>query len=588
MRCFICGCFALLTLWAEAQPGGFRPDTLADANPWTNTAFAERGSSFQFAVIGDLTGGYRKGVFPKAVDKANALAPEFVMSVGDLIEGYTLDTVQIQRWWQQFDGWAEGLDKPFFYVPGNHDLSNARMTRLWEERYGRTYYHFHYQNVLFLVLNTEDGAPSRISPEQAAYFRRVLAAHPEVSWTLLFLHKPLWQQGAEGFLAIEAALAGRPYTVFAGHTHRYLKQQRKGRDYYILGTTGGGSPLHGPAFGQLDHLAWVTMGPDGPKVANLTLDGILPDDIVTEESAPLAECMLKSSRFTYDPMVETQMGSQWATTLRFRNHCDEPLRIQGRFYEHSQLAPNWAQVDTVIAAGGAWAKALRLSSAEEQWGHELAPLGWDWSVRTLDEAYEQARLQPLSIAKANYCETLPTDVAIDGRWEEWGAADYQAPAELGYYPSTWQGVADCGLAARVAADEANLYLALKVQDEDTLYTPYRHSWEQEGALLELTLPDQQRIRLGFSPTDSLLVDVQENWPARGKLKTTQSGTGFVAELKLPLDHLQALYAAPVPRFRLQWIVYDHDGREDQYKGTKVYWLKRQPGGGTYILSTRKP
>lgn len=573
---------------AVAQPSAFRADTLSAANPWTAQAFGQPNDQFQFLVIGDLTGGYRSGVFPMAVGKANAIAPDFVMSVGDLIEGYTYDTAQIQRWWRQFDGWVGELDMPFFYIPGNHDLSNALMTQLWEARYGRTYYHFLYRNALFLVLNTEDGGPSRISPEQVRYFEQVLEQHPDVDWTLLFFHKPLWQAEEAGFLAIEAALQDRPYTVFAGHTHRYLKQQRRGRDYYILGTTGGGSGLNGAAFGQLDHLAWVSVRKDGPKVANLALDGILPDNIVTEHSKPLAECVLKSSRFTYDAMVETQMGNRWATSLRFHNHCDQPLRIQGQFYEHPQLEPDWAQVDTVLTAGEVWAKPLGLHSADTLWASELAPLGWDWSVRTLDGTYEQARVQSLSIAKGHSCAAPPVNLAIDGRWEEWGAADYQAPAELGYYPSTWQGVADCGLAVRVAADEDHLYLALKVQDDDTLYTPYRHSWEQEGALLELVLPDQQRIRLGFSPTDSLLVDVLDNWPAEAELKATRSGTGFVAELKLPIAQLQALCALPFTQFRLQWTVYDHDHTEDQFKGTKAYWRKPQPGSGTYFLSTTKP
>ena len=95
--------------WALAQRVAFEPDTLSALNPWTDQEFAQPDDLFQFAVIGDLTGGYRSGVFPVAVDKANAVSPDFVISVGDLIEGYTKDTAQIQRWWNQFDKWVGKL-----------------------------------------------------------------------------------------------------------------------------------------------------------------------------------------------------------------------------------------------------------------------------------------------------------------------------------------------------------------------------------------------------------------------------------------------------------------------------------------------
>jgi len=31
---------------------------------------------------------------------------------------------------------------PFFYVPGNHDMANAFEEKVWQEKFGRRYYHF--------------------------------------------------------------------------------------------------------------------------------------------------------------------------------------------------------------------------------------------------------------------------------------------------------------------------------------------------------------------------------------------------------------------------------------------------------------
>jgi hypothetical protein len=128
-------------------------------NPWTNLEWNNKSENFQFVIVTDRTGGMRSGVFEQGVEKVNLLQPEFVMSVGDLIQGYTEDLEELNRQWDEFDGFVYSLEMPFFYVPGNHDITNRVMEDLWAERYGRSYYHFVYQNVLFLCLNSEEAIP---------------------------------------------------------------------------------------------------------------------------------------------------------------------------------------------------------------------------------------------------------------------------------------------------------------------------------------------------------------------------------------------------------------------------------------------
>src|SRR5262249_10335548 len=82
-----------------------------------------------------------------------------------------------------------------------------------------------------------------------------------------------------GWESVEKALGSRPYTVFAGHIHRYQKYTRNGRHYYQLATTGGGSRLRGVRYGEFDHITWVTMKPGGPVLANILLDGIYSEDL---------------------------------------------------------------------------------------------------------------------------------------------------------------------------------------------------------------------------------------------------------------------------------------------------------------------
>jgi len=254
-----------------------------DVHPWTHLRLANKARNFQFAIVADRTGQHRPGVFAQAVEKLNLLQPEFVMSIGDFIEGKTEDGTELDMQWDEFDAMARKLEMPFFYVPGNHDISNEVMAEKWRQRLGPSYYHFIYRDVLFLCVNTEDQSKRSISDRQVRYFRKVLDENNNVRWTLVFMHEPVWKNPTiETWRQFEALLADRNYTVFAGHNHRYTKAIRLGRRYYTLATTGahGVGPDGTPAGVdkcQFDHIVWVTMTDEGPQMANLMLDGILSD-----------------------------------------------------------------------------------------------------------------------------------------------------------------------------------------------------------------------------------------------------------------------------------------------------------------------
>jgi hypothetical protein len=63
--------------------------------PRTGADFRDDPADFQFAIVSDRTGIHRDGVFRQALEQVNLFQPAFVISVGDLIEGYTEDRDRI-------------------------------------------------------------------------------------------------------------------------------------------------------------------------------------------------------------------------------------------------------------------------------------------------------------------------------------------------------------------------------------------------------------------------------------------------------------------------------------------------------------
>jgi hypothetical protein len=254
-----------------------------DRNPVTHLRWNDDADEFRFAIVSDRTGGHRAEIFSQAVEKLNLMQPEFVLSVGDLIEGGKKSDEKLNAEWKEFDSFANKLTMPFFYVPGNHDAAAKETAKIWEGKLGRRYYHFVYRNVLFLILNTNDPPGSQaVGKDQIAWAAKTLKANADVRWTIVSLHHPVWtaSNGAKnGWGDVEKLLKGRNYTVFCGHVHRYEKFVRQGMNYYQLATTGGSSKVRGIEYGEFDHITWVTMKKDGPLLANILLDSILPEDL---------------------------------------------------------------------------------------------------------------------------------------------------------------------------------------------------------------------------------------------------------------------------------------------------------------------
>lgn len=317
----VAGCASTGTTPEQAGvTSGFVYDeaALPGEKPWTSEDFKNNPDNFQFAIIGDRTGGANvEGTFNLAMPQLNLLQPEFVINVGDMIEGYSDQDAELNAEWDEVDAMLADLEMPFFRVVGNHDISNSVSQRVWRDRHGATYYGFVYKNVLFLALDTEDNSrpeppaamkealetynrlqtedpeaakkmlaefmsdeaviaglskPVEFPEKQMAWIEKTLADNADVRWTFVFTHEPAWENPSDTFKEIQSMLQSRDFTWFAGHLHYYDYDEIDGREYITMGPAGASFHHEGP--GNVDHMTWVTMTDDGPEIGNIALKGV--------------------------------------------------------------------------------------------------------------------------------------------------------------------------------------------------------------------------------------------------------------------------------------------------------------------------
>jgi hypothetical protein len=573
-------------------------------NPWTSLDVNNDPQSFQFAIVGDRTGGMRPGVFDDAVRKLNLLQPEFVLSVGDLIKGYSQNAALVNGMWDDFESVIANLKMPFFYVPGNHDLSNPLQHEIWRERHGRTYYHFQYRGVLFLCVNSED--PHRqLSAAQVDYFRKVLQDHPDARWTLVFMHQPLWrlrgsvpvshaepgendaQTTPTNWDKIEPYLRGRNFTVFAGHVHSYMKEVRNDRNYYTLATSGGGSALRGAAFGEFDHAVWVTMTPDGPLIANLMLDGIWDDEVRTPDLMRLVTRANQGAVQARPIVVEPEDFDSTITEVLLTNESDMPMHVRAQFEPHHELIVEPRQIGTVLRAQSSEPYEVTVASRPgTEFASHVDPLRLKWSLdfkRNGDNAPVQLEgTREIPIEEVHLYDRRAEAPMIDGELDDWGelgiAGDRFSSVSNA---KRWQGPRDLSFHLAAAYDDNNLYLALRVTDDKLLRSISRND------LLELFIAP---AGVGAPSADgSPLVTLRGGRvqdPVSGAdIATTRTREGYNCEIALPLSEAASLFGpgASLDSFRVNIRVEDFDTRK--LKGLSILWWKPEWGTeGDYARS----
>jgi len=574
-------------------------DRSQTVHPWTHLNWNDSDDKFQFLILPDRTGTTRPGVFEEAIEKINLLQPEFVVSVGDLIQGGIKDQERINNEWNEFNGLINELEMPFFYVPGNHDYSNDVMAQIWKQKYGRSYHHFVYKEVLFLCLNSE-GEVSRLSgidSLQYEYFQHVLEENSDVKWTFLFMHQPVWHYNNTPYWhQLEETLINRKYTVFAGHTHQYKKETKlNNTDYIILATAGGIGRVRGVDYGEFDHLSQVSFNGIEPVIANIMLDGVMDKNVVTGDMYPL----IFADRVYVEPVFYEDTYQEGNMEVTISNDADYSMKTIINYCECDPYSSTNSDHHIDVEPNSSVTRELPIRLLPSDGENDIKATALKFSYqydykagRTLH--YEQQiRIGPL---KKVYIKKTDSSIKVDGKLKEWTELPYRLDAGSATGNDSEDNIS-CDFS--LTCDESNLYLALSVFDDDIHLKPGEPALSQNGVLVSIdprpvhissngrmdNIFSKEIFRLFFVPKlekeGELLFDQQESIPGGTHVVSKRSENGFDVELSIPMEYLDSFNDNQWESIRLNIAYTDVDKNE---KRSIIWWKPNWSSTDNYIGS----
>jgi predicted phosphodiesterase len=242
---------------------------------------AQSQNDFHFSIVGDRTGSAAPQVYGRIWREIDMLHPDFVINVGDTIQGG--DDAVIEKQWQDLRPlWERYKQYPLYLTPGNHDVFSDTSERVFQSQTGRpTCYGFNYQNAHFTVL--DNSRTTELSDQQLAFLEKDLKENQSRRPKFVFFHKPYWipsvSLGATDFPLHRLVKKYGVDYVISGHGHQFVRLPFDGVVYMEVGSSGGSIEAklqRGAGFrdGIFYHHVWAYVRSASVSLTVKELDGL--------------------------------------------------------------------------------------------------------------------------------------------------------------------------------------------------------------------------------------------------------------------------------------------------------------------------
>jgi predicted phosphodiesterase len=505
----------------------------------------------RFAIIGDRTGDHQDSVYEKIVAEAAKAKPEFIITVGDHIEGYEqTDTMKLDEEWKEIEAIVAPLKMPFHYTPGNHDITYDNALGTYERNAGMPYYSFDYKRMHFIVLDASRWESSDSLPaEQLNWLAADLAKAAKAKYTFVFFHKPFWTASvAEGKHDTLHSLFKRygVDAVFNGHNHYYYSAAFDGIEYTAVGSAGGGTEP-GPT-NILYHWTLVTVdNKKGITIEPVLLDGEKRawDDVTWADIQSVDRNALAGLRFRRPVLVGENLTAADTVTLVVKN---QPLETPIEDTLRWDVPTGWSVSPKTLAVSVA-------PGAEAEYRFAVAGAGRPFPAPklTLRFPYAKGKSSPvtasLDVARTAQCRFVKKPPKIDGKVSE---KLWQKPVTH-LFTNDSEAMKTDSVRFCFAADSANLYLGAVCYDPKPESVKVKATERDKGVHLDdcvgwFLLPDTAKgdiYQVYFNPIAMVLdqkitvspegkMDVDAAWNADVDVKAAKGKNFWSVEAKLPL------------------------------------------------------
>lgn len=317
--------------------------------------------TLRLAILPDRTTGRDWGLkyLHLAVEDLNRLAPDAVLSIGDMIQGYTRSTAQWKIERDQFYEIIQPLSMPFYPLPGNHevvsgtrDSTDQTFEDLYKKSFGPLYYAVQFDLATVICLYSDDRRFSRepegIASAQRDWLKEALARakarqHP----IFILLHRPLWRSRNSGWneeihpLLVEAGVDA----VIAGHFHSMQRDpDRDGVQYHLVAVCGGMIDQH-PLTGQFQQLTFLNVRESGEfAIHHQPVGTTLPDDFIlsVDQDRVFRLKTMRRELSIAGVLPDPQRAAVEETfTIELTNPVDVPIRADLRLVDRPPGPTVW-------------------------------------------------------------------------------------------------------------------------------------------------------------------------------------------------------------------------------------------------------
>jgi hypothetical protein len=507
-----------------------------------------------FAIVGDRTGEHQGSVYEKVVAEAAKAKPEFMITVGDHIEGYErTDTMKLDREWKEIKAMVAPLKMPFHFTPGNHDITYDNALGTYERNAGKPYYSFDYKKMHFIVLDASRWeASDSLAPEQLNWLAADLAKSARTKFKFVFFHKPFWTvsvaEGKHDTLHNLFKTYGVS-AVFNGHNHMYYTATYDGIRYTAVGSSGAETEL-GPT-GILYH--WTLVSVDNRT--GITIEPVLFggekrawDDVTWSDMQSVDRNALTGLRFRKPVLVGEDMTAADSVTLVVKN---QPLETPLEDTLVWDMPFGWNLSPATMAVSVA-------PGAEAEYRFAVAGAGRPFPTPevALLMPYAKGKSSPvkasLDVARTAHCSFVKKPPKIDGTVTE---KLWRKPV-MDLFTNDSESMKTDSVRFYFAADTANLYLAAICFDPHPDSVSVQATERDKGVHLDdcvgwFLVPDTSKgeiYQVYFNPNAVILdqkitvspegkMDVDMAWNGDMDVKTAKDKDFWSVEAKLPLAQL---------------------------------------------------